>query len=312
MATMVKTESKAPAKSITAQEDVHLHSTRVRFKNILVATDFTTNSLKALRVGIAAARRFASKVHIVHVATPMVYAADLSMAPAAMDLAMTGARESMKEWADHPLLAGIKHKEAVLEGSVVDELQKYVTDKHIDLVVVGTAGRRGMEKLFMGSAAENIVRHLSCPVMIAGPRVGAVPVQYRSIVFATSLHPNSLRAAQYAVSLAEEMEAHLTLLHVETTGDRRAFNEEVRNAIYRQLRNLLPLDSECWCRPKVRFELGDPATQILFSAAQDDADLIVMSSHDDPLFADHAPWSVLAKVVRDSKSPVLAVRAHFA
>lgn len=291
--------------------EVHLQSTRLRFRSILIATDFTTNSLKALRVGIAVARRFASRVHIANVVTPVVYAADLSMAPVTMDRAASGAKESMEEWAGHPLLAGIKHKEVVLEGPLVDELQKYVDDKKIDLVVVGTAGRKGMEKLFMGSAAENIVRHLSCPVMIAGPRVGAVPIQYRNILFATSLHPTSLRAAQYAVSLAEEMDSHLTLLHVDASDGKQKFDEASRNAIYQQLRNLLPLDSECWCRPKVRFELGDPAMQILSAASQDDADLIVMSSHDAPIFADHAPWSVLAKVVRDAKCPVLAVRAHF-
>lgn len=292
------------------EEEVHLQSARVRFHNILVATDFTASSGKALRVAIAAARRFAAKIHIVHVATPVVYAADLSMAPVTMERVITGARESMKEWGSHPLLSGIKHKETVLEGALVQELQKYVYDKRIDLVVVGTAGRRGVERLFMGSAAENIVRHLSCPVMIAGPRIGRVPIQYRSIVFATSLHPTSLRAAQYAVSLAEEMDSHLTLLHVEAA-DKTKFDEDARNAIYRQLRNLLPLDSECWCRPKVRFELGDPAAQILASAEQDDADLIVMSSHGDPILADHAPWSVLARVVREAKCPVLAVRAHF-
>ncbi|MEO5936538.1 MAG: universal stress protein [Terriglobales bacterium] len=293
-------------------EEVHLQSTRLRFRNILVATDFTGNSSKALRVAIAAARRFAAKVHIVHVANPVVYAADLSMVPVTMQRAVSGARESMREWADHPLLAGIKHKEVVLEGSLVEELQRYVDAKHIDLIVVGTAGRKGVEKLFMGSEAENIVRHISCPVMIAGPHAGRVPIQYKSIVFATSLHPTSLRAAQYAVALAEEMDAHLTLLHVESSSEKKKFNEPARNAIYQQLRNLLPLDSECWCRPKVRFERGEPSEQILASAAQDDADLIVMSSHDDPIFADHAPWSVLAKVVRDAKCPVLAVRAHFA
>lgn len=298
-------------KQLIDEGEVHLQSSRLRFRTILVATDFTTNSLKALRVGIAVARRFASKVHIAHVVTPVVYAADLSMAPVTMEHATDGAKESMTEWADHPFLAGIKHKEAVLSGSLVEELQKYVDAKHIDLVVVGTAGRKGMEKLFMGSAAENIVRHLSCPVMIAGPRVGAVPIQYRNILYATSLHPASLRSAQYAVSLAEEMDSHLTLLHVEAGEHKKQFDEAARNAIYRQLRNLLPLDSECWCRPKVRFELGDPAAQIISAAAQDDADLIVMSSHDDPIFADHAPWSVLAKVVRDARCPVLAVRAHF-
>jgi nucleotide-binding universal stress UspA family protein len=298
--------------SVLMDDELHLKSVRLRFRNIAVATDFTSSSLKALRVAIATARRFAAKVHLVHVAAPVVYAGDLSLAPVTMGRAVDLAKASMQEWAEHPLLAGIKHREAVLEGAVAEEVQRYVEKNHIDLVVVGTAGRKGLEKLFMGSAAENIVRHVSCPVLIAGPHVASVPVQYRSILLATSLKPSSLRGAQYAVSLAEEMDAHLTLLHVEPMKDRERFDERGRNAIYKQLRALLPLDSECWCRPKVRFELGDPTAQILASAEQDEANLIVMSSHEDPLFADHAPWSVLAKVVRDAKCPVLAVRAHFA
>jgi nucleotide-binding universal stress UspA family protein len=299
-------------KTIEAAEEIHLQSVRVRFKNILVATDFGPSSVKALRIAIAAARRFAAKIHLVHVASPVVYAADLSLSPLTMDQAVMNARQSMDEWMNQPLLTGIKHTEAILEGSLVTELQEYIDQKHIDLVVVGTAGRRGMEKLFMGSEAESIVRHISCPVLIAGPKVARVPVQYKGIVFATSLHPTSLRAAQYAVALAEEMDARLTMLHVESSKDKKKYDEEARNDIYRQLRNLLPVDSECWCRPKVRFELGDPAAQILASAAQDDADLIVMSSHNASIFSDHAPWAVLAKVVRDAKCPVLAVRAHFA
>jgi nucleotide-binding universal stress UspA family protein len=299
--------------ALQREDELHLKSTRVRFRNILVATDFTVNSLKAMRVGAACARRFASKVHLVNVATPVLYAGDLSMAPVTMGRMMDAAKESMKEWAEHPLLTGLKHKEAVLEGCVAEELQRYIEAKHIDLVVVGTKARKGMEKLFMGSEAENIVRHVSCPVMIAGPRVISSPVQFKNIVLATSLAPNSLRAAQYAVGLAEEMDSRLTMLHVEPKkNNEERFDEAVRNAIYRRLRNLLPMDSECWCRPKVRFELGDPAEQILASAEQDEANLLVMSSHEDPLFSDHAPWSVLAKVVREAKCPVLAVRAHFA
>lgn len=290
-------------------DELHLQSTRVRFRSIAVATDFSPNALKAMRVGVAVARRFASKVYLVHVTMPTAYAADLSIAPAALQQGAVHAQGAMRELGEHPLLAGLKHREVLLEGSIVNELRKFVEEKQIDLVIVGTAGRKGMEKLFLGSEAENIVRHMPCPVMLAGPKIGMAPIQYRSIVFATRLSPTSLRAAQYAVSLAEEMDSHLTLLHVEREPKR--FNEEERLETYRQLRNLLPVDSECWCRPKVRSELGDPATQILGAALQDNADLIVMSSHDDPMFADHAPWSVLAKVVRDAKCPVLAVRGHY-
>ncbi len=298
------------SRSATKADEIHLETVRIRFRNILVATDFSPKSRKALRMAVAVARRFAAKVHLVHVATPVVYAADLSMAPATMEISVTKAQASLKEWANHPMLTGIKHREVVLEGALAEELQQYVDENHIDLVVTGTAGRKGMEKLFMGSAAENIVRHLSCPVMIAGPELGVTPVRYESILLATSLAPTSLRAAQYAVSLAEDLDARLTLLHVGGPGS-RAFDDKGRHEIYQQLRNLLPLDSECWCRPKVRLEQGEPAKQILAAAAQDDADLIVMSSHEDPLFADHAPWSVLAKVIREAKCPVLAVRGHF-
>ncbi len=298
-------------KQAVAERERRPQSDHIQFRRILVATDFSATSLKELGVAITLTKKLGAEMHIVHVVPAGLFANPLVASP--LDAGtMKGVGESMRQLSAHPLLAGIKHQIAVCEGVLVKELQRYVDENEIDVIVTGTAGRKGMQKLLLGSAAEDIVRHISCPVMIVGPRVRKAPITYRSISLATSLAcPTSLRAAKYAVALAEKLGAYLTLVHIAATGDSGEMNDYTRDSINRQLRNLLPPVCDCWCRPKVRTVRGAPATQILASAAEDAVDMIVMSSHDDGVFGDHASWSVLTDVVRDAKCPVLAVRAHF-
>ncbi|MEO5936537.1 MAG: universal stress protein [Terriglobales bacterium] len=292
-----------------------LPTTHPQFRNILVGTNFSASSLKGLRVAIACAQKLSAALHIAHVVTPLSHAAGGGSPLAPPEGAVTRAREALREWVDRPLLTGVKHTETVLTGPLISELQRYVHDQRIDLVVVDGGTQ---EQEFMGSAAENIVQNLACPVAIAGPQAKPM-LACRSILLATSLAcPTSLRAAKYAVGLAEALDAHLTLMHIEAPGDHRRIDKAVRDSINRQLHNLLPPVCDCWCRPKVRFVVGDPASQILLSADKENADLIVMSALDaDSILGEQSSASVLAKVVRGAKCPVMAVRtqpavsAHF-
>ena len=87
----------------------------------------------------------------------------------------------------------------------------------IDLIVLGSHGKHGLKKLVLGSAAEQIFRHADCPVLTVGPKVvapGPGEVAFKHILFATDFSAGSLRALPYALSLAEENQARLALLHV--------------------------------------------------------------------------------------------------
>ena len=133
------------------------------------------------------------------------------------------------------------------------------------------------------------------------------------IVYATDFSPESAAAAAHAISLAQEFQAHLTLLHViqdEAPGDLAHPGEFVESS-QRRLRNLVPPEAELWCEPRFLVVQGSPADKILEVAKQREADLIILGIHKPGGFpgADtHLPIATAHKVVSHAPCPVLTVR----
>ena len=277
--------------------------TEVKFKNVLLATDFSAASKEGLKTAIAIAKRFDSKVFIVHASQSVFYPAvypglgGMPVEPPASPVPAL-----MEEFASYHGLRCVKHQTLTRFGSPVTVVNDVVREQSIDLVVVSSHGATGADKVLFGSVAENLVRHANCPVMVVGPRVKTEHMQYSSILLATDLSPAGIQAARYAIALARDMGSRITLLHVvpEPLAERSSAYESACC----QLKALLPSDAECWCEPKLRVEVGDPAEEILEAASQDEAELIVMAV-EHGLLADHAPWATFSRVVREAKCPVL-------
>ena len=103
------------------------------------------------------------------------------------------------------------------EGDVWRAVSNAIEKYEIDLVVLGTRGRTGLEKVLLGSKAEEILRRVQCPVLTVGPDSRAkleIRGKIASILYATHFGPASLKASRIAVSLAEEYQAKLTVLTV--------------------------------------------------------------------------------------------------
>ena len=111
---------------------------------------------------------------------------------------------------------GVKHNELIEQGEVPEVLSRLVREHDIDLIVIGTGGRKGLEKLLLGSVAEEVFRNAGCPVLTMGPHAThwKIDGNLRHILYATDFGPESLHGLPYAISLAEENRARLTLLHV--------------------------------------------------------------------------------------------------
>jgi nucleotide-binding universal stress UspA family protein len=114
-------------------------------------------------------------------------------------------------------LQGVEHEVVIGEGKIWEVMSDLIEKKEIDLVVLGTRGRTGFGKTLLGSVAEQILRQSPCPVLTVGPHVNLWSEEYakmREILYATDLAADFPMAAPYAVSLAQENQAHLVLLHV--------------------------------------------------------------------------------------------------
>lgn len=191
-----------------------------------------------------------------------------------------------------------------------------IKEHQIDLVVIGTHGRKGLEKLVIGSVAEKILRRSPVPVLTVGPHVHMAPeqtTQTKQILFATDFGPASREAAPYAISLAQESQAHLDLLHVvepQKAGE-LVHPRELMNAAARQLRKFVPEDAELWCEPEYLVEQGDAAERIRDVAKRRGADMIVMGvkrAEGDLGASAHFPWAIAHKVIAGTGCPVLTVR----
>jgi len=287
-------------------------SLRITFSNILFPTDFTSASNAALLYVRALAHNFGSKIYVTHAVTPYppVFL-PMEPVPIELDSMWHDAEQSLTHFLDVDALKDIKHEGILERGELWNVLDDVIHGHSVDLIVLGTHGKHGLKKLVLGSAAEQIFRKASCPVLTIGPHVQKPPADgalFKQIILATDFSAGSLRALPFALSLAEENQAHLILLHVMPLVPLRE-QEKVAAGTGERLAKLIPREAADWCRPDcvVRFEF--PAEGILTLAESQQADLIVMGVHKAaPVAASHLPWAIAYEVVCHATCPVLTVR----
>lgn len=287
---------------------------RVSVKNILYATDFSPVAEFAAPIAAELARRFGAKVLAVHVRPPQVY----GLAPPESWPAIQEATDRQaEEQKNHlrGLFRGVENSVLIGEGDTWEVISALIQEKHIDLLVIGTHGRRGLEKVLLGSVAEKILRRSPVPVMTVGPHVTAEPneiAKLRHILYATDFSPASENAASYAISLAEENQAQLDLLHVIEPRKTKEYESasEFVHACTAQLENLVPTEARNRCQPRYLVEVGDPAGEILKIAKRLKTDLIVMGvkrTEGDLGASTHLPWAIAHKIISQARCPVFTV-----
>jgi nucleotide-binding universal stress UspA family protein len=204
---------------------------RIRLANILVATDFSEASERALEYASAVARRNHSQVHLLHVIQPTANDEQFTDRPGPEGVGVHEAERRLQSCAEG--LRDISLSRQVAYGDV-REIIKGVSGKvQADLIVIGTRGRKGLRKLVRGSVAEAIFRDSESPVLIVGPSVRNTPPAPRSIIYAADPLQESHEGMDYAVALAEANNASLTLVYVVPS------EEAASKACRRMLRSLL-------------------------------------------------------------------------
>jgi len=291
---------------------------RITVKNILFLTDFSEPSEAALPLALATAREYGATVHALHVLVPQPSAyisPDTTMA--AIDAQEECAVAEMQRVESQ--LAGVTHEVRVVRGvDVWAPVEQAIESCHADLIVLGTHGRAGAQKMILGSVAEEVFRRSPVPVLTVGPRArdgmhGAA--RFHRVLHATDFSPEARAAAPYAVSLAQENQAHLILLHV-MDGRRNQLapggtGMSIAVAMH-ELLEQIPGDAELWCRPEPVVQYGQVAERILEEAKGRHADLIVLGVRGAAghlRAATHFRRSVAYQVVANARCPVLTVRA---
>lgn len=141
----------------------------MKVEKILFPTDFSEGSFHALPYATDLARHYDSKLYIIHVVYDFTRATDSHIPHISADELF----KEMSAWATKEIdnccieeIRGIRSVEkAVLKGIPYEEIVNFAEKEKIDLIVMGTYGRAGLERFIFGSTAERVVRKAPCPVM---------------------------------------------------------------------------------------------------------------------------------------------------
>jgi len=293
---------------------------RIQLQNILFATDFSPAAQVVLSHVLDISRYYGATLFTVHV-LPHVPFVEAPIPDPEKDTASAYAQlaklVSLVSWKD------VTHKEIIERGDVPEVLAKLIQQFDIDLVIVGCGGRHGFGKLLLGSVAEDVFRHATCPVLTFGPQSARrhTDGHLQHILFATDFGRESVHALPYALSLAEENHARLTMVYVAPEpgmvlpepelGALPTF-ERTDLATYseRLLRSLIPEAMPLWREPEYMVLFGPPA-EMIAGAAHDDVDLIVVGVKRPTLLTKHFGQGVAYRLSCEAPCPVLSVSAWY-
>jgi nucleotide-binding universal stress UspA family protein len=288
--------------------------TRIELGNILFTTDFSAAAMLAAPYAEALAKRYGAKLYALHVHAPVVNPMTPPESWPTLEEAAEAAEKTQREDLAKTF-EGINADVLIKEGALLPRVRDLIEARNIDLVVMGTRGRTGVAKILLGSVAEEVFRQATCPVLTVGPKAAEMPKggEFTEIVFATDFTPESLAAAPYAISLAQEFQAKLTLLHVieDPKVGELVRAEELEAGSLNRLRELAGGETELWCTPRFVVEHGQAAEKILDVARRKHADLIVLGVRGAgriPGAKTHLPIATAHKIVSQAECPVLTVR----
>jgi len=285
--------------------------TRLSLKNILVPTDFSVASRAALPFATTLAATYGSTILVAHSIAPephrQVVADPLS---AEDDRRWQDASRKLLEFAHDPLLSNVPSRTSLNCGDLATVIPALVDQQHVDLLVLGTRGRRGVSKIILGSSAESIYRAATCPVLTVGP-ASHQPEDWklRRILCPVETAENPKPALLYALSLAEENEAEFIVLEAIPLVPWQ-HRSSVERATRCALERMIPEDAKDWCRPQYVVRWEHPAEAILNESREREVDLIVMSVRRSraATWSAHLPWPVASEVVSRAPCPVITVR----
>jgi len=294
----------------------------IRITHVLCPVDFSDISQHALDHAAAIAHWYEAQLTLLHVfvARPTMDALPLALEDADREWLNKSIRE-MAVRVPPDVCVDVRVEQA---EQVHNEILGQLAATGADLLVLGTHGRSGFQRWFLGSVTEKVIRKAACPTLVVPPRALDVPpdapVQFKRILCAVDFSESSLSGLAYALHLAEEADAHLTLLHViEMPPELREnpmapdFNIDRIHAAaqaetLRRLRDLIPDQARTYATVETAVVEGGAYRRVLQRSAEEQADLIVMGVHGRSPIDLLVFGSTTYHVIRAATCPVLIVR----
>lgn len=280
-------------------------------KTIMVATDFSERSDRALRRATLLARQFESAILLVHVVDDDQ---PRRIVDAERDEATTLLRQMAATLSD---VDGVTTETRVILASPFVGIAQAVKDVTPDLLVIGPHRRQVLRDVFVGTTAERTIRSVDCPVLM----VNATPVgHYRHVMQTTDLSDSSRDALLRFQELGLADQSRTSLLHIFDApalrlvfshsipkDDQKHYLEEEQRDASLNLARFLSSAGLGHPRQIVRYEATPAPHEILKAAGEEQADLVVTSTHGRSGLAKMLIGSVTEQVLRTAQIDVLAI-----
>lgn len=208
-------------------------------------------------------------------------------------------------------------QEQVEAPSPADAIVSYAEDRDIDLVVSGTHGRRGLERLLMGSVAEEVLRRVPCPMLTVRDHDGRTAWNVQNVLAPVDFSDGADTAVRHAKELALTYGAKITLLHaVEEVVYPSAYGMEMADVPGPEIIERVERSLATMAREEIGYEhvlvealVGYAPSVILDYQEEHDVDLIVISTHGRSGLERLLLGSVTERVARRASVPVFVVKS---
>ncbi len=294
----------------------------LELRRIVCPVDFSEASQHALDHAVMVAGWYRARITALHVrhpaflVEPTILFADFAGGPRSIE----DAEARLHHWLAPVRAAGIGCDVFVVDGSnVAGQVVDAAGRIDADLIVLGTHGRSGFERLLLGSVTEKVVRTAPCPVItVPPPGVATSKLPFKRVLCGVDFSEPSTAALNFALSMAKESDSTLTLLHVlefpegEMSAfvpfDMASYRSAVQTEATRRLVNVITDDVRTWCQPATKLAYGKPYVQILNAAREMHADLIVLGVHGRNALDVMMFGSTTNHIIRSATCPVLTLR----
>ena len=288
-------------------------------KSILCPVDFSESSVNAYEYAQSLAVHYNATLDLQHVLYsskafdfwdiyPDSYEEDCRQLRAV-------AERKLREFAKSHLLAQIPLQYFVQDGLTADLILSFAETQAANLIVMGTHGLRGIDRLILGSVIERVLRRAHCPVLavrkperhVACSVRDLEQVNFKKVLLCTDFSDHARRASEYALSIAEAYGAELTLLHVLEDFPEARNLQTATEKVKKELDESIAAKVCGNCTVNVVVRAGKPYQQIIQLAIEAQTDIVVMGVRGRDALDAALFGSVTHRVIQLGPCPVLAI-----
>lgn len=288
----------------------------IEMKSVVIATDFLESSRLALDYAVAFARHFSARLTLVHAFELSPEAKEVEARAKRPSLSREHALSRLEALAAAIRRSGMSADVDLREDEACTAVLASAAENQANLLVLGSHGiYRGLEHFLIGSNAEKILLSAPCPTLTVGKNVLAgidLDLNFRAIIFISDMSPESVCAAEYAVTLGKQLDTQVEIMQLapeDSQADPQRLNADLEKYCA-ELSQLNIFANHEWLNPAYHMERMTPAKDVLQQAANCNDGLFVLGVHNESRWKRHLHTSFAFELIAKSASPLLSIHAN--